>query len=79
MKKIPWGIIAGVFAIICSFALLAVVAVFVISSIMYIESGGDDGLRDSWWSAPARIAAAVSGIGCAVSLVLYRIKENIDD
>ncbi len=76
MKKFPWGILAGLLAIICSFALIAIVAVFVISSVMYIESGGDDGLRDSAWIAPATIAAAVSGIGCAISLILYRIREN---
>lgn len=76
MKKIPWGILAGICGIVCSFALIAIVATFAISSVMYIESGGDDGLRDSLWIAPATIAAAVSGIGCAISLILYRIKEN---
>ncbi len=76
MKKFPFGILAGICGIVCSFALIAIVAVFVISSVMYVESGGDDGLRDSLWIAPATIAAAVSGIGCAISLILYRIKEN---
>ena len=79
MKRFPWGILAGIFAIICSFALIAVVGVFVVSSVMFVESGGDDGLRDSWWIAPAIISAAVSGIGCAVSLVLYRIRENAEN
>ena len=76
MRKIPFGIMAGIFAIICSFALIAIVGVFVISSMMYVESGGDDGLRDSLWIDPVTIVAAVSGVASAVCLVLYRFREN---
>jgi len=76
MKKIPWGIIAGVCAMIWSIALLAIIAVFVVSSLMYAESGGDDGLRDSWWIVPLVITNVVSAIGCAGGLILYRLREN---
>ena len=76
MRKFPWGILAGICAIICSFALIAIVGVFVVSSVMYVESGGDDGLRDSLWIAPATTIAAISGRGGAISLILYRLSEN---
>ena len=47
MRRFRWDISAGIFAIIWSFALIALVAVYVISSLMYAEVGGDDGLRES--------------------------------
>ena len=75
MSRFPWGILAGVFAMIWSFAFIAVVAVFVISSMMYSQSGGDDGLRDSWWLVPLITTEIVSAIGCGVSLVLRRVSR----
>lgn len=78
MRKFPWGIIAGISAMIWSIAFIAIVAVYVLSSMMYAQSGGDDGLRDSWWLVPLYIAEAVTGIICAVSWVLYRVRENIE-
>jgi hypothetical protein len=78
MRKLPWGIIAGVFAMIWSLTLIAIIAVFAISSLMYAESGGDDGLRDSWWIAVLITTEIVSAIGCAGSLVLHRLRDNND-
>ena len=76
MSRFPWGILAGIFAMIWSFAFIAVVAVFVISSMMYAQSGGDDGLRDSWWIIPLIATEIVSAIGCGVSLILRRVNKN---
>jgi hypothetical protein len=76
MKMFPWGIIAGVFAMIWSLELMAVIAVYIVSSLMYAESGGDDGLRDSWWLLPLVITQIISAIGCAGSLLLYRWRQN---
>ena len=76
MSRFPWGILAGIFAIIWSFALVAIVAVFVISSMMYAMGGGDDGLRDSWWIMPLIATEIVSAIGCGVSLILRRVSRN---
>ncbi len=73
MRRFPWGILAGIFAIIWSFAFIAIVAVFVISSMMYAQSGGDDGLRESWWIVPLIVTEIVSAIGCGVSLILRRV------
>ncbi len=78
MRKFPWGIIAGISAMIWSIAFIAIVAVYVLSSMMYAQSGGDDGLRDSWWLVPLYIGEAVTGIICAVSWVLYRVRENLE-
>ena len=73
MRRFPWGILAGIFAIIWSFSFIAIVAVFAISSMMYAQSGGDDGLRESWWIVPLIVTEIVSAIGCGVSLILRRV------
>ena len=78
MSKFPWGIIAGVLAMIWSFTLIALIAIFVVSGMMYVEVSTDDGLRESWFMLPLFIAQAVTGIGAAVSLVLHRLSENAD-
>lgn len=76
MRQFPFGIIAGVFAMIWSLALAAVVAVYVVSSLMFAESGGDDGLRESWWIVPLIATNIVSAIGCAACWILNRVQDN---
>ena len=75
-KEIPWGVFAGIFAMVWSFLLIAVVAVFVISGVMYAEVGGDDGLREATWLTPLFIGEMATGVGCAICLLLYRFREN---
>lgn len=76
MRKFPWGIIAGISAMIWSIAFVAIIAIYVISSMMIAQVGGDDGLRDSWFLLPLHIGAIASAVISAVSWVLYRIREN---
>lgn len=78
MGKFPWGIIAGICAMIWSFTLIALVAIYVVSGMMYVEVSTDDGLRESWFMAPIFITQVITGIGCAVSLVLHRFSENAE-
>ncbi len=75
MSKFPWGIIAGICAIIWSFALIALIGVYVVSSMMYAEVGGDDGLRESWWLFPIFVTEIISSIGLAVSLIGYGFRK----
>jgi hypothetical protein len=63
---------------IWSLSLMAVIAVYIVSSLMYAESGGDDGLRDSWWLLPLVITQIISAIGCAGGLILYRWRQSQD-
>ena len=70
VKQIPWGVFAGIFAMFWSFLLIAVVAVFVISGVMYAEVGGDDGLREALWLTPIFIGEMITGVGCAICLLL---------
>ena len=78
MSKFPWGIISGILAMIWSFILVALVVIFGVSGMMFVEVSTDDGLRESWFVMPLIISQAVTGIGCAVSLILHRLSENKD-
>ena len=78
MSKFPWGIIAGILAMIWSFTLIGLVAIYVVSGMMFVEVSTDDGLRESWFMMPLFIVQAVTGIGTAVSLVLHRFSENAE-
>jgi hypothetical protein len=78
MGKFPWGIIAGICAMIWSFTLVALVAIYVVSGMMFVEVSTDDGLRESWSMLPLFITQAVTGVGCALSLVLHRFSENAE-
>ena len=76
MRKFPWGIIAGISAMIWSIAFVAIIAVYVISSMMIAQVGGDDGLRDSWFLLPLHIGAIVSAVTSAVSWIMYHLKSG---
>ena len=78
MSKFPWGIIAGILAIIWSFTLIGLIAIYVVSGMMFVEVSTDDGLRESWFVMPLLVGQVVTGIGCAVSLVLHRFSENAE-
>lgn len=76
INKMPWGIISGTCAMICSFATIALVVVYIISGMMYAEVGGDDGLTRSWWIVPLFVVAGVTFAGFVTSTVFYAIKRN---
>lgn len=76
MKKFPWGISAGICAMIWSLAFIGICAVYIISSLMYTEVGGDDGLREAWWLVPLYIGQLAAALGCGVSLFFYGTKKN---
>ncbi len=76
INKLPWGIFAGSFAMLWSFITIAIVAVFVISGMMYAAVDSDDGLRESWWLIPLYIGEVVTIIGFGISFFFYIRKEK---
>ena len=74
MSKFPWGVISGILAMIWSFLLIGIIAIFVVSGMMYAEVGADDGLRESALLTGLIIGEIVSGLGFAGTLVLSRFK-----
>ena len=73
--KLPWGIFAGTCAMIWSFITVALVAVFVVSSMMIATVGGDDGLSQSWWLIPLYITETLTVIGFVASFVFFVLKK----
>ena len=76
MKKIPWGILAGSFIMLCSFLTIAIVAVFVVSTLMIQEVGSDDGLRESWWLSLIIVIDIISFLSFIASFIFYIKKEK---
>lgn len=77
MKRFPWGISAGVFAMFASVFAIALVALTVISHMMIASVGGDDGLLTNWWVYLLYALDATTVVGFIVSLVFY-CKRNRD-
>ena len=76
IDKLPWGIFAGVSAMLWSFITIGLVAVFVVSSMMIAEVGGDDGLSQSWWLILLYVGEALTIITFGVSLFFHIRKER---
>ena len=76
INKLPWGVFAGLSAMLWSFITIGIVAVFVVSSMMMKEVGQDDGLSQSWWLILLYIGEAITIIGFGVSLFFYTQKEK---
>ena len=76
MKKMPWGIIAGAFAMLWSFITVALVALLIVSASMKVEVGTDDGISSSWYMVALYVGEAISIICFAVSTFLYVWKKK---
>lgn len=72
MSKFPWGIISGILTMIWSFLLVGIIALFIVSGMMYAEVGTDDGLRESALLTILFGAEIVTGVLGAVTLALSR-------
>ncbi len=72
MSKFPWGIISGILTMIWSFLLIGIIALFIVSGMMYAEVGTDDGLRESALLTILFGAEIVTGVLGAVTLALSR-------
>ena len=76
VNKLPWGVFAGIIAMLWSFITIAIVAVFVVSGMMYAAVDSDDGLRESWWLILLYIGEVITILGFGVSFFFYIRKEK---
>ena len=76
VQKLPWGIFAGVLAMIWSIVTIAIIVVFVVSGMMYADVGSDDGLSQSWWLIPLYVTEGVTVIGFGISVFFYVWREK---
>ena len=70
--KSAWGIISGILAMIWSFLFVAIIALFIVSGMMYAEVGTDDGIRQSALLTVLFAGEIITGIGSAITLALSR-------
>ena len=70
-SKIPWGILFGVSLMVFSLLVIAVIAVKVISYLMIVNSGGDDGLGSAPWINVAIVFAVIFGL-CTVACLFLK-------
>lgn len=80
MKKkklfIPWGIFSGVSLMLLSYAVVGLVGVKVVSHLMIVNSGGDDGLGSGWWNDALIAAIVVFTLMFIGFLVLYFVRNH---
>lgn len=76
VTKFPFGIMAGALGMICSYLILAIVVIKVVSYLMIINSGGDDGLGESPILIPLFIGAIVLGAAMVACIILYILKNK---
>ena len=69
MKKTPWGIWAGVFAIAVFYLTLGVVASYIILDAVAGQTNTDATLFDQWWQVLLLGADAVCFLGFVISLI----------
>ena len=69
MKKTPWGIWAGVFAIAVFYLTLGVVASYIILDAVAGATNTDATLFDQWWQVLLLGADAVCFLGFVISLI----------
>ncbi len=73
MKKIPWGIIAGISAVVIFFATAGMIVGYMILNGIAGATAESVGLFDLWWQTVLFIADLVFFVLFVVSVVLYAV------
>lgn len=76
MKKLPWGIIAGICAIVVFFATAGTVAAFIILNAVAAQTSETVTLFQEWWQTVLFVVSIISAIGFIGSLTMCCIKAN---
>lgn len=82
MRKIPWGILAGICAMVVFFATVGTVAGKILSDMIVKNTGVDDGVLGTWWIVLLIVVAVVAAVGFAVSMFFYvrkRMSEKVKE
>lgn len=78
MKKLPWGIIAGICAMIVFFTVTGTVAAFIVLNGIAAQTNETATLFDEWWQTALFVADIVFALGLVGSCTMYvlRIKAK---
>ena len=70
MKKIHWGILIGVFAIITFYATFGIVFAYILLNAIEAETSGYATLFDNWWQTLLFVIDVISIIGLLGSITM---------
>ena len=76
MKKLPWGIIAGICAIVVFFTTVGTVAAFIILNAVAAQTSETATLFDEWWQTVLFVFSILSAVGFIGSLTMCFLKTN---
>ena len=76
MRKVPWGILAGICAIVAFFAIVGTVAAFIILNGVAGQTNDTATLFDEWYQVVLFIVDIISVLGLVGSVTLYFIKAH---
>lgn len=76
MKKIPFGFLTGLFAILLFYLTAAVVALYVILNIVAGATGQSVNLFDNWYQTLLFVLDVICVIGFVVCLVFLILKKR---
>lgn len=71
MKKMPWGILGGVLAMLVFWLTLAIVAAFMILNQIAMQTHLTTTIFGTWWQTLLFVADAVAAAGLVFCLVMY--------
>ncbi len=71
MKKMPWGIAAGILAMIVFWLTLAVVAAFMILNQIAMQTHVTTTIFGTWWQTLLFVADIVAAAGALFCLAMY--------
>ena len=73
MKKLPWGIFAGISAIVAFFSIIGTVASFIILDSIAAQTTRSATLFDEWYQTALFVLMIISVICLIGSVVMYVI------
>ena len=76
MKNLPWGIIAGICAMVVFFATVGTVAAFIVFNGIAGQTGDSIGLFDVWFIALLFFVSIFFALALIGSIVMYVIREK---
>lgn len=76
MKKLPWGIFAGISAMAVFFAAAGAIAAFIILDSIAGETNTSATLFDEWYQIVLFVAGIVFAIGLIVSVTMCVIRAK---
>lgn len=71
MRKVPWGIIAGICAMVVFFATVGVIAAFIVLNSIAGQTNTTASMFDVWWQTALFIVDIIFAVGFIVSLAMY--------